>query len=218
MFPKTLSQFFKFTLYHQLKEGIDVELTINNFPVNIVEQSNENRLENGKLQINTHELHDYILREDTRLQSVKIDISHPGDSCRIINILDILEPRAKIGENPEPFPGIIGPPKSCGSGITNVLKDVGVITCGAMEGAEDAILDMQGPCADLSLFSHLINVVITLYPFKKVSKRGFAEAAVQAGVRAAYYLGRIANSCNSDKKSEKITIRRLSSDISHKEN
>lgn len=191
-------------------------LTLNHFPVDSIEGGEETRLDGRRLLVDTDKLCDLILREDPSLQSVRIDLVRPGDSYRIINILDILEPRIKAGGDAETFPGILGPPRLCGSSGTNVLKGMSVITCGPMNGAEDALLDMKGPCADLSIFSNLENVVITLQPAEALSRGDFAQAVVRAGVRAAVFLGGATRE-NSPEDSETLEVSRLSSFNGHRE-
>jgi len=49
---------------------------------------------NGVLKINRSEL-EKLLKEDRRLGGVEIELAHPGERCRIIQVTDVVEPRAK---------------------------------------------------------------------------------------------------------------------------
>jgi glycine reductase len=165
-----------------------LKLTLNDFPVESLEDSSVTELDGRRLLVNREDLRGHLL-EDGRLQSVDIDLVHPGESCRIINILDILEPRVKATGEGETFSGILGPATLAGSGTTNALKGVSVVTCGPLDGAEDAFLDMTGPCVKLSHFSSLETVVVRLTPTEGLSRAEFARAAVEAGVRTSLNLG-----------------------------
>jgi glycine reductase len=167
-----------------------MNLKLNSFPIDKIEESHKTELDGNLLLLNRKEIED-LLMQDRRLHSVGIDLVHPGESCRIINILDVFEPRIKIMDGGETFPGILGPAKLVGSGTTNALKGMCVMTCGPMEGAEDALLDMAGPCADLSDYARLETVVLSLTPTEGLSRAEFAKAAVQAGVRASLFLGEV---------------------------
>ena len=166
-----------------------MKLTLHSYPVERIEDSPRTELDGRGLLLDREELKD-LLGRDERFRSVEIDLARPGESCRVINILDIFEPRVKVSGEGETFPGILGDAGLAGGGVTNVLQGVSVVTCGPLEGAEDALLDMTGPCADLSVFSGLQNVVVTLNPADGLSRTEFAKAAVEAGARAAHYLGR----------------------------
>ena len=175
------------------KKGLPLKLTLNSFPGERIDDSPSTELDGRRLLLNPKALRD-LLMEDERLASVEIDFAHPGESCRIINILDIFEPRIKTEGKGETFSGILGPAKLAGSGTTNVLRGMSVVTCGLLDGAEDAFLDMSGPCAELSPFPGLETVVMRLTPARGVDRGGFARAAVEAGVRASLHLGEVTRS------------------------
>src|SRR5215510_6433437 len=44
-----------------------------------------------------------LLSQEPLFDNVKIDLAHPGESCRIIRVLDVLEPRYRL--NGPNFPG-----------------------------------------------------------------------------------------------------------------
>ncbi len=167
-----------------------MKLTLNSFPVEQVEDAQRTELSGRRLLLNRGELK-ALLAQDERFRSVEIDLVHPGESCRIINILDIFEPRIKVSGDGETFPGILGDARLVGSGATNVLKGISLVTCGPLEGAEDALLDMTGPCAEISGFAGLETVVVTLRPAGGLSRAEFGRAAIQAGVRASHFLARV---------------------------
>ena len=64
-------------------------------------------ISNGVLIINRHELQER-LQQDKRLGKVDIELAHPGESCRILQVWDVIEPRAKSNGNVDDFPGVFG--------------------------------------------------------------------------------------------------------------
>ena len=64
-------------------------------------------IDRGVLSIDRAELREW-LREDLRLQHTEIELAHPGERCRIVKVLDVIEPRAKTSAGDVDFPGAVG--------------------------------------------------------------------------------------------------------------
>ena len=62
-----------------------------------------------------------LLAADPRLRDVEVHLANPGEPCRIVNVFDVVEPRAKDGGGPS-FPGIIEPLGRVGTGRTRILR------------------------------------------------------------------------------------------------
>ncbi len=149
----------------------------------------------GVLAINRADLTRTLLG-DRRLRGVTLDLVRPGESARIIHLLDAVEPRVKVSGGGTVFPGFLGPPEQVGEGRTHRLAGVAVLQTveelwehGGL-CVRDAILDMSGPAARYSPFSRTINVVVGCEFEPGMDFRKRAEAACLAGLRAAEYLGR----------------------------
>ena len=52
-----------------------------------------------------------LLESDARLERVRIDLAHPGESCRIGRVFDVFAPRAK-DDGDEDFPGLRRRPRA----------------------------------------------------------------------------------------------------------
>jgi glycine reductase len=59
-----------------------------------VQFSDQTTIIDRVLHINRQELQAF-LKEDKRLKQVDIELAHPGEKCRIIQVTDVVEPRAK---------------------------------------------------------------------------------------------------------------------------
>jgi len=130
-----------------------------------------------------------LLEEDPRLGKVNIELVHPGEKVRIINVLDVIEPRVKADGLGGVFPGITGRVEIVGQGRTLALKGVGIVNTGCTDISLEAVIDMAGPGARLSpYYSSLHNVVIVPTRVPHVDQIDFVEGMVAAGLKAAEYL------------------------------
>src|SRR5438876_1350711 len=88
--------------------------------------SDHTRVEGGVLEIDRAGLRRLLL-EDDAFADVSLDVARPGESARIIHVMDVAQPRWK----PEPgstFPLFVGPPRTVGEGRTGRLEGVAVVS------------------------------------------------------------------------------------------
>lgn len=147
----------------------------------------------GVLTVHAEALKKHLIAE-AGVRRVGVAIAQPGESIRIVNILDAVEPRAKP-ENGQIFPGFLGAMDgTVGRGVTHALTGSAVLVCGSVPGevasqvVSEAIVDMCGPGARYSPFSQTRNLILwcDFYddqpPLKRVS------VARSAGLMAARWL------------------------------
>lgn len=96
---------------------------------------------------------------DPALRAVRMRLARPGESVRIVNPLDVVEPRSK-GTAGGMFPGFLGPPQPHRPRETHVLRDVAVMAAGHLPRNQEGIIDMAGPAASLSPYARTHNVVV----------------------------------------------------------
>ena len=129
---------------------------------------------------------------DSNLTGVAVELAVPGESTRIIHVIDAIEPRYKPAGST--FPWFISPPDLVGSGVTHRLEGMAVIAAGDIPGAADsqglkeAIIDMSGPGALYSPFSAMCNVVLQFSFAPDVHKPDATAACRKATMRVARYL------------------------------
>jgi DNA helicase-2/ATP-dependent DNA helicase PcrA len=69
-----------------------------------------------------------LVRADPHLSYVDLALAHPGESVRIVNLTDAVEPRVKVGRPGVVYPGVCGRPiTTVGQGSTHRLAGVGVV-------------------------------------------------------------------------------------------
>jgi glycine reductase complex component B subunit alpha and beta len=138
------------------------------------------------LSINRRELAS-LLEQEPLFERVEIELAHPGESCRIIRVLDVLEPRYRL--NGPNFPGALDDHGLVGEGETRALKNVAVIETEQLATRSRNIIDMSGPAADYSPIADTYNVVLLPYPKPGADKNDYRLAVKKAGLKTAVYLG-----------------------------
>jgi glycine reductase len=153
-----------------------VKLELANFPVQKIEVGSKTKWQNGVLELNAAHIKKTVL-EDPTIGRVEIEIASPGDSTRIINVRDVIEPKLKSEGNGVAYPGVFGrPTDTVGQGVTRRLSNVtvmgiarsGEITAhGSREwGGHDQahlFVDMSGSGA-ISPYASLFNICVIMEP------------------------------------------------------
>lgn len=143
-------------------------LELGTFPVTDVVLGRTTGYRDGVLTVNSEELRDRLL-PDHHFVDITVDVVKPGDSVRVHNILDVVEPRVRVSEPGTDFPGMLCAAKTVGSGRTHRLSGIAVCELSNAVPGEpvywrQALLDASGPGAAYSPFGSLINLVLTFQP------------------------------------------------------
>ena len=152
-------------------------------------------IESGVLTINRAELIS-LLQQEPLFERVDIEIAHPGESCRILRVLDVLEPRYRL--NGPNFPGALDGNGLVGDGATRALKNVAVVETDQTAPRSRSLIDMSGPAADYSPIANTHNVVLLAYPKKDVDRNDYRLAVKKAGLKTAVYLAAAAKDLQPD--------------------
>jgi len=162
-----------------------MKLTIESIDIIDVKSDFQTRVKDATLYINLEELKQHILK-DPRIASVDVQIVHPGDRVRIVNLMDVVQPRCKIdGENAD-FPGFVGRLQIAGNGRTRSLRGVAVLVSNACTKRKySSFLDMSGVVAEISKYGKMNNVSISPYISEGTKERDFEDAAKIAGLKTA---------------------------------
>lgn len=169
-------------------------LELANFPVNDVSFGPRTYWEGGVLHLDRAEL-SALVREDPYVDSVEIQIARPGESARIANVRDILEPKAKVGGTAVAYPGISGRPvDTVGQGRTHRLAGFTVMACARMpetrvDGSRfwgrtvrHQFIDMSGPGA-ITPYASLFNLCLELKTKKQLDPDTWNRAIQAAMLR-----------------------------------
>ena len=126
------------------------------------------------------------------LADARVSCASPGDSTRVVKVLDAVEPRSKGPAGGGVFPGLLAPAALQGHGETHVLRGAAVLAAGFLPRAQEAVVQMSGAAARLSPLSAIHNLVIEFSPASGADWQA-VEAAVRLGMlRVAAHLAEAA--------------------------
>lgn len=162
-----------------------MRLELGEVTVNDVRFGPRTAIEAGVLSIDRAEL-TALLQQESLFEKVEVDIAHPGEACRIIRVLDVLQPRYRL--NGPNFPGALDGVGLVGDGHTRVLKNVAVVEISQSETHDRDIIDMSGPAAELTPLGKTHNVVFIPTPKANADKDAYRLAIKKAGLKVATYL------------------------------
>jgi sarcosine reductase len=133
------------------------------------------------------------------LAAVEVRCCSPGESTRVVKVLDAVEPRCKGGAGRAGvFPGLLGPARLRGRGETHVLRGAAVLSAGFLPRAQEAILQMSGPGAELSPLAGMHNVVAEFQPASDAPWEDVAAALRLGVLRLAAHLAQAALTATPD--------------------
>lgn len=161
-------------------------LDLENFVIDEVVLGPETRILGQTLEVDTDGLVEFLHSQDERLTTITMTLALPGDSCRIICVKDVIEPRYKVAGD------------TLGQGRIQALKGVAVVTCGQIVGFQEGIIDMAGPGAVYSPFSQTLNIVLDISVAEGLEAHQHEEAIRLAGQRAATFLAQAVGDQQAD--------------------
>lgn len=168
-----------------------MRLEVAGFPVRRVELSSRAAYADGRLGVDAGALRDLVLR-DRRIADVHLDTAHPGESVRVLRVLDAIEPLHKPGSLVAAFPGFNGPPHTAGSGRTHCLDGLAVVEvaefpfpASGVQAFEEGIIEMTGPGAAYSGCADRACLLLRFTPGAASTNEDYDDAVRRASLRVA---------------------------------
>lgn len=180
-----------------------MKLTLEYVDIKDIQFADATRIENGVLYVNKQELKNLIL-EDPFIQDVKLDICRPGESVRVISVVDAIEPRVKVDSDAN-WCGILSPfSENTGRGVSRCLKGMAVIIQDSNHewlGSRYGDFDMTGPRSEHIIYSKLCNLTIECIRADNdsIDCWDFAASIRNASYGAAVYLAKAALELTPDR-------------------
>ena len=103
-----------------------MQLELSSFKIDRVELGSEMALRGQTLVVNPEAIRKAFLQDPT-FDEVAVDVAHPGDSIRIVHVLDAIEPRVKTEGPGVAFPGFLGAARTVGEGATARLEGLSIV-------------------------------------------------------------------------------------------
>ena len=137
------------------------------------------------------------------LAEVRVSWASPGDAVRIVKVLDVVEPRTKGPGGGGVFPGWLAPGDAAnGHGGIHVLRGAAVVVAGYLPRAQEAVVDMVGPAAELSPFGSTHNLVIEFTPAQDADWAEVDDALRRGSLAVAAHLAEAALGAPPDEVAE----------------
>lgn len=174
-----------------------MRLELGNIDIKEIRFADKSEIKDGVLYVNQEEVIAQVL-EDDLIRDAHLEIAVPGESVRITPVKDVIQPRCKVEGPGGMFPGVIAKVDTVGTGKTNVLRGMAVVTCGRIVGFQEGIIDMTGPGADYTPFSELNNLVLVVEPEDGWKPHDYERAARIAGLKVATFIGELAKDVTPD--------------------
>jgi sarcosine reductase len=132
-------------------------------------------------------------RGEPSFLGVRAELVGPGESVRLVNVLDAVEPHVKAGRPEATFPGALGDLAVAGEGLTHRIEGVAVISTSELAQSQDTpardiqdgIVDMLGPGASMTPWSQTTNIVVSFERSPGVPLIEFDSVVRRATLRVA---------------------------------
>jgi glycine reductase len=167
-----------------------MRLEIQSIDIQDIQPGSKTYAQDRVLYVNLRELEEILLKEG-RFKSVDTHLVYPGDRVRIVNLMDVVQPRCKIDKVEADFPGFIGRLQLAGEGRTRSLRGVGVVVSNPLTNRKySALLDMSGVAGEISRYGKMRHLHIAPMRSEGTEERDFEDAVKLAGLKTAVYLAR----------------------------
>ena len=176
-----------------------MELALLDYSIDHIGWGERSQLTDRSLSLSSAELR-ALLGDLSHGVRVDFELVRPGESTRIVHVLDTVLPIAKPSDDLRAFPGFDGPAQLVGSGQTVRIKNLLVTVVGRfpdfaaltpIEKPREGILDMAGVGAPYSYGSDRFHLVLSLTPDRSVSNAAFDQTLRQMALRCASFLARV---------------------------
>lgn len=176
-----------------------MELELFDYTLDDVNWSERTTLNGKSLTISVADLEEQI-RDLSRGIHVDYGLARPGESKRIVHVLDTVLPIAKLKSSGSTFPGFEGAAQLVGAGQTIRIRNL-LVTIAArfphpetmtpIEKPREGMIDMAGVGASYSYGSDYFQLILTLTPDSSVSNAAFDQALRIIALRCASFVAQV---------------------------
>ncbi|MEW9124746.1 MAG: glycine/sarcosine/betaine reductase component B subunit [Thermotaleaceae bacterium] len=167
-----------------------MKLTVETIRIHDVKFGDETIYKNGILHINKDDILDFAKDEEC-LETLKIDIVKPGEKARIVNVVDVVQPRCKMDGSID-WPGVLTDEyEIAGKGTTRAVEGMGIVLCqnNTYWSRKWGSFDMSGPCAENTPYAQMPELILEpIAP--KADFRDYREAIRRIGFKTSILLAK----------------------------
>lgn len=178
-----------------------MKLTIETICIKEVRFGEKTVCHGGVLEISKKDIEAFGAEEHC-FQSLKIDLARPGSSTRIINVVDVVQPRCKIDGSID-WPGVLTENyEIAGSGTARSVEGLGIVLCqnDTYWSRKWGSFDMSGECAEINPYAKMPELVIEPMAFEGTDFREYREALRRIGYKTSVLLARATLGEKPDRK------------------
>jgi glycine reductase len=147
----------------------------------------------GVLSLDKEDILDFVRQESCfDPEAVNLTIARPGESTRIINVVDVVQPRCKVSGSVD-WPGVLSEEQQIvGSGVTRAVEGVGITLCqnNTYWSRKWGSYDMNGECAAINPYAQMPQLVIEPLVSPDTDFRAYREAVRRIGFKTSVLLAR----------------------------
>lgn len=176
-----------------------MKLTVETVKIKDLQFGTETCFKEGILYVNKEDILDFA-RKEPCFSTLKIDIARSGDSTRIINVVDVVQPRCKVSGNID-WPGVLTDEYDiAGKGTTRAVDGMGIVLCqnDTYWSRKWGSFDMSGPCAEINPFAKIPQLVIEPISPEETDFREYREALRRVGLKTSVFLAKATLGSNPD--------------------
>ncbi len=176
-----------------------MELELLDYTIEDLRWSERTALEGKSLSISAADLREQV-KELSRNIEIDYQLARPGESKRIVHVLDAVLPIAKLTGSSSTFPGFEGPAQLVGTGQTARVRNL-LVTVAArfphpevmtpIEKPREGMIDMAGVGAPYSYGSDYFHLILSLTPDPSVSNVAFDQSLRNIALRCARFLAQV---------------------------
>ncbi len=159
-------------------------------------------LEDGIMYVSKDEIIAFAKEEKCVLE-LKVDIVKPGESARIMNVTDVVQPRCKVSGGID-WPGVLSEDyEIAGSGVTRCVSGMGIVLCqnNTYWSRKWGSFDMSGPFAEYTPYANMPELIIEPIT-ENADFRELREALRRIGYKASVLIAKATLNLEPDKVEE----------------
>ena len=176
-----------------------MELELFDYTLEDLQWGERTALNRKSLSVSVADLQEQIKDISHGIQ-IDFELACPGESKRIVHVLDTVLPIAKLGRSDSTFPGFEGAAQLVGTGQTVRISNL-LVTIAArfphpeamtpIEKPREGMIDMAGVGAPYSYGSDYFQLILALTPDSSVSNAAFDQALRNIALRCARFLAEV---------------------------
>lgn len=138
-------------------------------------------------------------KEESCFEGINIDLTFPGDKVRIVHVVDVIQPRCKLGGDIN-WPGVLTEDyQITGSGTTRAVTGLGIVLCqnNTYWSRKWGSFDMFGPCAPINRYAQMPELVLEPTG-ENIDFREYREAVRRIGYKTSVLLAKATLHCPAE--------------------